>query len=269
MKSYHSHSVVCPACQLDLPWSDQIAGHEVVCICGQALQLPDHPGQSPIPQPERSPRALVPCVRCHHWLEPDAVVCVTCGYDYRSGRVAGDPPETTARPGTLEAYWQTPRGRWQIFAQTRLPWILLAGGLIGSMILTLLGPSGLSIGWQIYLVLGGWLLSLGICLLMSYVVEHVLDFSFAGLGERSLKISSMTAMAILMQIVMVRLFEHLPSMALPGLGLYFGFFLRAIIYALLIQIFYGLLSEQKWAAWIAGVVFLLAEGCFVTVVTLG
>ncbi len=104
-----SHSapqqVVCQACQQRYPWRAEFAGKKVRCPkCHAIFVMPAAPGAA---QRQSAPAlALAPetahgptCPSCGAPLAPQAILCVACGYDLRTGlrlAAAGAPPGAAA-----------------------------------------------------------------------------------------------------------------------------------------------------------------------------
>lgn len=73
----------CPACNEILEAPDDLAGEAVECpTCGQSMSVPTAGAGS---ADEPAPTAAK-CPGCGAGLEPDAVLCVACGYHMTLGR---------------------------------------------------------------------------------------------------------------------------------------------------------------------------------------
>ncbi len=72
----------CPHCQQSLEAPEDMAGETIACpACEQPIQLPQAEGE-----PAIAPQAQL-CPNCGAAMEPDAVLCVQCGYHTGLGKV--------------------------------------------------------------------------------------------------------------------------------------------------------------------------------------
>ncbi len=72
----------CPHCRQSLEAPDDMAGETIACpACEQPIQLPQADGE-PATVPENQA-----CPNCGGDMEPDAVLCVQCGYHTGLGQV--------------------------------------------------------------------------------------------------------------------------------------------------------------------------------------
>ncbi len=70
----------CPHCQQQLEAPPEYAGAEIECpSCNQALVVPAAEAKEPAASPAG-------CPGCGAEMAPDAIFCVACGYDKRSGK---------------------------------------------------------------------------------------------------------------------------------------------------------------------------------------
>ncbi|MCY2951260.1 MAG: hypothetical protein NTU53_04690 [Planctomycetota bacterium] len=119
----------CSGCGKTYTWKPQFAGRKLKCSCGQLMQAPeslDAPAPEPEPQldnlydvgpeptkpkPKRAapPSDGPPCPACNQPLSaPDAVLCIHCGHNLKSGRklatrvsanpAAGSSPVAAGQP---------------------------------------------------------------------------------------------------------------------------------------------------------------------------
>ena len=66
----------CPACGQSLEAPEEMAGTEIECpTCGEVLALPGFEEEVAV------------CPKCDAELDPDAVLCVACGYHLELGKV--------------------------------------------------------------------------------------------------------------------------------------------------------------------------------------
>lgn len=115
--------VVTCTCGKQLKVKDELAGRRGKCVaCGQALLIPTLP-RSPDKDvhPPPAPRA---CPTCHKPLRPEAVICVNCGFNLRTGKklAPAKPPMSVAPTGQSDQLLDEASAR-------RLPIALIAGGV--------------------------------------------------------------------------------------------------------------------------------------------
>ena len=84
----------CPACGKQYRWKPEMAGRTAKCACGAKLVVPTDP-------PQAAPVAPAPvasqskCPDCGADLTADAVLCVNCGFNLKTGKkLAGVVVET-------------------------------------------------------------------------------------------------------------------------------------------------------------------------------
>src|SRR5438046_926572 len=96
----------CPACGRKLPWTSASAGRKGKCKCGQVVTVPAEPvagitaeamaedvGEGVVPEP-----AAAGCPACGQAMEPEAVLCLNCGYNMRTGgQIATEVAPATER----------------------------------------------------------------------------------------------------------------------------------------------------------------------------
>jgi hypothetical protein len=101
----------CPACGKSFRWKPEIAGRSAKCACGSKLVVPkDAPAATAPAPPPPIVKAAAPttnCPICKASVPKDAVLCVKCGYNFKTGKrlaavvVESDPveeePETSAK----------------------------------------------------------------------------------------------------------------------------------------------------------------------------
>lgn len=102
----------CDNCGKQYPWKPELAGRKAKCKCGALLNVPAQP--QPARAPSRQPVAVAAapveesqsnnCPACKADLTPGAAVCISCGYDLRTGQYVntqvdtGDDGEEPAAP---------------------------------------------------------------------------------------------------------------------------------------------------------------------------
>ena len=103
-------SFACPACGKSYRLKPGMAGKKVGCKCGERFRVPeeDAEGDGPIELSDAAPAWLADakpmagpanCSRCNARLKPEAVLCLNCGTDQRTGRPAAAPVVTSAGAG--------------------------------------------------------------------------------------------------------------------------------------------------------------------------
>jgi len=96
----------CPSCGKRFRWKPDYAGRRVKCKCEQVIQVPAHdPAETaalevddavaPPPPATASPTAAQQCPSCGAGANAGAVICVECGYNFKSGKSLDT---TIARP---------------------------------------------------------------------------------------------------------------------------------------------------------------------------
>ena len=91
----------CPACGKSFRWKPEIAGRSAKCACGSKLVVPTEapaaaappppapaPTTTPAPQPPIA-KATTPATNCPICKAPvatGAVLCVKCGYNFKTGK---------------------------------------------------------------------------------------------------------------------------------------------------------------------------------------
>src|SRR5215208_7702281 len=94
--SSNSPKFSCAACGKEFRWKPEIAGRKAKCKCGQTLTVPAAPPapaavQTAPPPPPPAPAPATPaCPECGADLPANAVLCVNCGYNLKTGqKIAG------------------------------------------------------------------------------------------------------------------------------------------------------------------------------------
>jgi hypothetical protein len=113
----------CPNCLRDLTFEDAQAGTQVKCPnpkCRAEFTLPD-------PAEADAPYGLgieVVCPHCQKGMAPDAVVCIECGYDFRTGKKVHrrmEEKDVVQRvDGTRFHFHRDRKGRWELGVEGRL-----------------------------------------------------------------------------------------------------------------------------------------------------
>lgn len=118
--STNSGAFTCEACGKSYPWKQKLAGKKVRCKCGQVMVAPatapvaDDSGSydvaeddlvaDEIPALDNKQRK---CGSCGRPLDDTAVICVSCGMDFRTGRKVAPgstSPAASATPGAANPF---------------------------------------------------------------------------------------------------------------------------------------------------------------------
>ena len=130
-------------CGLCVGASAEQSGMMLRCTCGRVLRLPDLSHHDPAAgaagtvQLEvidtdtiAAPRiALTPCPVCAVLHPRDAVLCLKCGYDVRTGHIADSTIEPPELPLARSYVRGLRRGGWQRIKQCELPLAIIVVGL--------------------------------------------------------------------------------------------------------------------------------------------
>jgi DNA-directed RNA polymerase subunit RPC12/RpoP len=88
---------VCPSCGKQYKWKPELAGRSAKCACGAKIVVPATAPVAPPATtllPDEPVKAGVKCPSCGAELPPNAVLCVTCGYNLKTGQTLSVVVET-------------------------------------------------------------------------------------------------------------------------------------------------------------------------------
>lgn len=100
----------CESCQRQYAWKPELAGRKAKCKCGATIVVPQEPGGDENglyafnDGPERGTTSAedgtssVRCPHCGQELPGDAVLCVGCGYNFKTGQRMNTRMEDDAAP---------------------------------------------------------------------------------------------------------------------------------------------------------------------------
>jgi DNA-directed RNA polymerase subunit RPC12/RpoP len=75
----------CPACGKQYRWKPEMAGRTAKCTCGAKLVVPADPPRL-APPPAAPAAAKSTCPDCGAELPENAVLCVNCGFNLKTGK---------------------------------------------------------------------------------------------------------------------------------------------------------------------------------------
>jgi hypothetical protein len=138
-----------------------MVGRSVQCKnCGQQFEVPREPARDQ-PPPAASPPALNRCPSCNTVVNQDAVICVQCGHNLKTGRSIADGTAGTTHVQdslSLSGIYFTPFT--QEFAVEAVAIILVAMGFVGVVALLSWFPCvGGLVGLVLFFVMLAWLAS--------------------------------------------------------------------------------------------------------------
>lgn len=93
-----SSSIACDTCGRRYRWKPALAGKKVRCKCGEAMVVPDKAPDANRPplehalagagpaSPAETPASSRKCPLCNSRVKPEAVICINCGADMRTGQ---------------------------------------------------------------------------------------------------------------------------------------------------------------------------------------
>lgn len=113
----------CDGCNRRYSWKPELAARKVRCKCGQVLTVPDDVSAEADPlyemeqlaAPAATPAGVIACPSCSAAIAPEAVLCVQCGYNMKTGQrlgtqVAAGAAGAAAVPGAAPASAKPKRG---------------------------------------------------------------------------------------------------------------------------------------------------------------
>jgi DNA-directed RNA polymerase subunit RPC12/RpoP len=96
----------CPSCGKQYKWKPEMAGRSAKCPCGAKLVVPATAPAAPAP-PAKTATSAIPlsveepvkaelkCPSCGQSLSPEAVLCINCGYNLKTGQMLSVVVETS------------------------------------------------------------------------------------------------------------------------------------------------------------------------------
>ena len=118
----------------------QHVGMSLKCSCGRVARLPQHNPDAAgdvvaldalgPDEADATPVDLIPCAICTTPNPPDEIVCVHCGLDKRTGRMAEMRIEDPELPAARDYARTLRRGGWLRVQHIELPIAIMAVGLI-------------------------------------------------------------------------------------------------------------------------------------------
>lgn len=155
----------CPACNRSYAWKPEMAGRPAKCKCGHSMTVPAEPPQAAAELAPQNVAAAISgqaqCPSCGQRLPAQAVLCVDCGYDLRTGKkvsteisspepapaTAAPAPASTRRTAAVSAYPISRRPVQEEPAGSTTKYVILGG-------VVLLVAMGVG-GWIIFSGTGG------------------------------------------------------------------------------------------------------------------